>query len=231
MPLRPLKGCSLAFPVRLLSKTAVAFATLCRSCDEARKLLEEQESPACQAALEDPPRGGDTLGPASPAKDQQAAAFLVTICMAVDEAAETALASLMPAAAAAAEAAEAQAAAAEAARGAPEEDDNCRRVQVEIDDSDSSDECSDTPLNSSNSKSGLHGSTSSKGAALAAAAPQSEEEEGEAAGGSPATKGIVAATEMFNANGSVAEVPQKECLEDLNGAACESISDVDEELL
>lgn len=223
--------------MRLLSSTAVAFATLCRSCAEARKQLENEESLACPETSEDFPQGGvDPIEPSSPAKDQPNTAFLVTICIAVDKTAETALASLMPAVAAAAEA---EVAAAEAARDSLENEGNCKRVGVEVVDSDSSEDCSDTEVDSnssSNSNNRLFGSTSSKLTSPAAAPLSTEGTAGTAAAlSSPPTEGINPLTEKSETNNCNAKVPrgshQQEHPEELKEAAFESIEEVDEEVL
>ncbi|KAL8447626.1 hypothetical protein Emag_004236 [Eimeria magna] len=146
---------SLAFPLRLSSGAAVAVAAACSSCAEAKRQLLQHEAPV---SVDTP---------------HVAAAFLLTVFVPLDDAAETAFATLVPqAAAAAAEAAAAAAAETEAAPASSTHttpslslDSSFQRVHVQIiKESDSSEDekcASDTDTNSSSSSSCSSSSSSS----------------------------------------------------------------------
>ncbi|CDJ51749.1 hypothetical protein, conserved [Eimeria brunetti] len=135
----PLNGCSLAFPLRLRSKAAFALVCTYSSCEEAKALLQQLQQ---QQWL---PRGGALVAPReggnATLRDTKSAAsaFLLTVCLFVDTAAELALSRICPAAAAAAEAAAIEAM--ETAPAGAAEKEKGTKLHVEIDDSSSSDEC------------------------------------------------------------------------------------------
>lgn len=150
---RPLKGCSLAFPLRLRSRAAFALVCTHGCCEKAQESLQQLQQqqwlPKGEARVA--PHEGTQLSP----KDTQSAgaAFLLTICLYVDDEAEEALARICPAAAVAL--AEAAAIGVEAARAEADKEEMSTKLQVEMDDSSSSDEsCSVI----------LHGSTRAKAA-------------------------------------------------------------------
>ncbi|CDJ68183.1 hypothetical protein, conserved [Eimeria necatrix] len=155
----PLKGCSLAFPLRLRSSAAFALVSTYSSCEEARKALHQLQQ---QQQLEElVPLSPATSGTPEEAQQQlkdlaaRPAAFLLTVCLLVDAAAETALARICPAAAAAAEMAAAEFAAAEDeaadAAATANKEELVTRLQVQIDESDSSDDCCSVASDSSSS--------------------------------------------------------------------------------
>lgn len=103
-----------------------------------------------------PSEGNNNISPPSAQESIQSRAFLTTICISVDSAAETTFASIFPAAAAAAE----EAAAAQEAEAVQEEalvpadahtEGNCTKLHVEVHDSDSSEAFCDTDVESSTS--------------------------------------------------------------------------------
>ncbi|CDJ32795.1 uncharacterized protein EMH_0077770 [Eimeria mitis] len=143
----PLNGCSLAFPLRLRSRAAFALVRTYSCCERAKaslqQLQQQQWLPKGEAQLM-PPEGGQ---PALKSKQSADAAFLLTICLYTDAAAEAALARICPAAAAAADAAAIEAV--DGAAADADKEEMSTKLHVEIDDSSSSDDdCSSVILES-----------------------------------------------------------------------------------
>ncbi|KAL8436356.1 hypothetical protein Efla_005982 [Eimeria flavescens] len=124
----PIRGCSIAFPFRLLSRAAIAAAVACSSCEEARRQLLQQTGPWAEDTLKPPAAAAAAAATSCP--DTPSAAFLLTICVPADRIAEAALASLLPHAANAAAAAAAEEAAAGAAAAENQDAADATKVQA-----------------------------------------------------------------------------------------------------